>query len=42
MFKVCEILTLLFEARRSVDRMNDQRTSYGAEDKRSLVQQSFI
>ena len=27
-----------FEARRSVDRLNDQRTSYGAKDKHSLVQ----
>ena len=27
---------------RSVDRMNNQRISYGAEDKHSLVQQSCI
>ena len=32
-------MTPLFEARRSIDRINDQRTSYGVEDKDSLVQQ---
>ena len=32
----------LIEARRSLNRMNDQRISYGAEDKYSLVQQSCV
>ena len=42
MFVVCQILTPLFEARRLVDRMDDQRTSYGAKDKRSSVQQISV
>ena len=41
MWNVCG-LTPLFEARTSVDRMNDQRTSYAAEDKHSLVQQICV
>ena len=31
------MLTSMFEERRSVDRMNKQRTSYSREDKHSLV-----
>ena len=34
---LCSILTPLSEARRSVNRMNNQKTSYGAKDKHSLV-----
>ena len=37
-----KILAPLFEARRSVDRMIDQRASYGTEKKRSLVQQNCV
>ena len=40
-FMVCLVLTPLFEAR-SVDRRNDQKTSYGTEDKYSLVQQICV
>ena len=33
------MLTPLFEGRRTVDRMNEKRTSYGTDDKHSSVQQ---
>ena len=38
---VCQILTTLLEAR-SIERMNDQRRSYGADDKCSSVQQIHV
>ena len=42
MFMVWQILTSLFEARRSVDRINNQRTSCTADDKCSLIQQIYV
>ena len=39
MLVVCKNIMPLFEVRRSVNKINDRRTSNGTEDKCSLVQQ---
>ena len=35
-------MTPLFDARRTVDRMNEKRTSYGTDDKHLSVQQIHV
>ena len=42
MWNVCGMLILTPVFLRSVDRMNDQRTNYGTEDKHSLVRHKAV